>query len=303
MLEDVSPLEPLRVLGGDWGIDLWAKREDRLQDVAAGNKLRKARRMFRGLPSDIEGIISVGGVGSNHLRTLALLARRQGLGMHCIVHRSHEDNHGNLLLMRLSGAAITYCPAETVAQVVEGLRSELGNRWLFVPGGGHNLDGYLAHADAIDELAGQMEPTDLPFDTIVVASGTGTTQAGLMHGITRRSWPTRVVGISVARDQLRGSDAVREALSWTGDEATPIEFDARFRFGGYGAFDDSLLALIEICLSSEGLPLDPTYTGKAMYGLRSLVEEGVIPEHSRVLFWHTGGLINLLSEHPGLQPS
>lgn len=302
MDEDASPLEPLPSLGSQWGIDLWAKREDRLPDIAAGNKLRKARRMFRRLASDTEGVISVGGVGSNHLRTLSLLARRHGLGMHCIVHRSHADEHGNLLLMRLSGAAITYCLPDEVPKVVERLRAEYGRGWHFVPGGGHDLDGHLAHSEAIDELAGQLG-TNPPFDAIVLASGTGTTQAGLIHGIERRSWATRVIGISVARDEDRGRAAVHEALNWTTTSHREIEFDARFRFGGYGKFDSSLLELIELCLSLEGLPLDPTYTGKAMFGLRALVEDGRVPQRSRVLFWHTGGLINLLSEHPRLQPS
>jgi 1-aminocyclopropane-1-carboxylate deaminase/D-cysteine desulfhydrase-like pyridoxal-dependent ACC family enzyme len=302
-----TPVESYPRLGADLGIDLRVKRDDLLPAPAGGNKVRKCASIFRDLvPNGVDTIITHGGAQSNHARIVAMESARRGLACVLVLHGDTNTQFGgNLLLSRLVGARIVTTSHSALWETVKRCEAELlsqGATPFIVPGGGHCLEGAQAYADAVEELAGQLQSDWTP-DFIVHASGTGATQAGLLAGIERRQWQTVVVGISVGRVSARGKPIVEKCYhvlrARLGLKATarPVLFRDDWLCGGYEAFDAGILNTIADAAGSEGLLLDPTYTGKAFTGLRQLARSGFIPARSKVLFWHTGGLLNLVAAH------
>lgn len=291
-----SPFYKMKSLSGVLGVELWVKRDDLIPEFMGGNKVRKNRRILASHcvgEDDSTLLVTNGGADSNHARVIAMMGAQLGCSVHLVLHGEPSlspPTCGNAFFYRATGADVTYVEADairsTIDTVVERAKSE-GKRVLVVPGGGHSPEGAEAYAQAVAEL---------PFapDWLVHASGTGGTQAGLLMGVARLGWTTKVQGVSVARTESRGREAIAALL---GGEV-PLEFialTADYRFGGYGQFDSDLMAFIEDIVKLEGLPLDPVYTGKAMYGLTRMVNEGRIPKGARVVFWHTGGLMNLMT--------
>lgn len=170
------------------------------------------------------------------------------------------------------------------------LRAE-GSRPFFIPGGGHGNLGTRAYDLVCDEIAGEERRRGLRFDYIFLASGTGTTQAGLICGSQRLGEnPRRVVGISIARQLPRGAQVILESVREYRGEGAPedIVFVDRYIEGGYGQFDDAISKTIRDVMRRHGVPLDPTYTGKAFCGMRRFLQESRVNDKN-VLFIHTGG--------------
>ncbi|WP_162623074.1 1-aminocyclopropane-1-carboxylate deaminase/D-cysteine desulfhydrase [Billgrantia lactosivorans] len=275
-------------------------RDDLYPLAGGGNKGRKLERIFAELPAECQAIITTGSTQSNHARVCALLAAQRGIEAHLVLHgpsRELAAPEGNLLVALLAGANVQVVAADRIATTIDGIHRALQERGVVVrviPGGGHCLAGGLAYADAVDEL------TVLP-DVIVLASGTGATQAGLLAGLDRRQAETRVIGVSVARRQREGRPRVLESYRELRGHlglASPerqVEFDDRWRFGGYGDTRPELLDTIVGVARTTGLVLDPTYTGKAFFALLGMLRSGEIARQASVLFWHTGGLLNALA--------
>jgi D-cysteine desulfhydrase len=287
-----SPLHRLDALSSAWGLDLWAKRDDLIPEFLGGNKVRKVHRILSNALATGERpdlLVTNGGVESNHARVVALMGARLGLQTHLVLHGeapAADCMGGNTYFQRAAGARISYVESAAIASTIAGVVNEahrVGRRVLVIPGGGHDLQGVEAYVDAVRELS------FMP-DVIVHASGTGGTQAGLIAGMARLGAVTRIIGISVARAKERGVQAIRELLPPDTPEEAVI-LDDEHRFGGYGRYTPELTGFISDVARLEGIPLDPTYTGKAMFALRDLVQAGL--SGRRVIFWHTGGLLNL----------
>lgn len=302
-----TELQRLWRLGAQLGIDLWVKRDDLFGEPGGGSKARKLQRILNAAPLGTNALVTTGGVQSNHARVVALTAARSHMRCELILHgdpRSLQNPTGNLLLMLLSGARVTIVPSDQIrdhlVSTVEALRKE-GYTPLMIQGGGHSVEGALGLVDAVVELNSQRPTPDWVPDYIVHASGTGGTQAGLLAGLDLLGWSTRVIGISVAREAARGRQIVAELYEQVRNElqldgaARYVDFRDDWVGEGYGHALPATAELIKDIASLEGLPLDPTYTSKAMRGLIDLVKQGDIPQGSTVLFWHTGGLLNLLS--------
>lgn len=281
-----------------WGLDLWAKRDDLIPQFLGGNKVRKVHRIVSDAVAASnmpDLLITNGGTESNHARVVALIGARLGLQVHLVLHGQPKPANvmqGNAYFYHAAQAQVTCVKPESIAGTIAEITSRAQakrKRVLVIPGGGHCHEAVEAYAGAVAEL---------PFspDFIVHASGTGGTQAGLVTGGLQASSSIRVIGISVARSAERGKAEVSALLPTTTPDSAII-FDDRFRFGGYEHHSPTLLEFMREVVRLEGLPLDPTYTGKAMFGLKKLVDDGEIPKGSRVVFWHTGGLLNLQSYH------
>lgn len=293
-----SPFHRLDRLSSTWGIDLWAKRDDLIPQFMGGNKVRKtfgimqAATATEGLP---DVIITNGGAESNHARVVALMGAQLGCTVHLVLHGQEpplRSTAGNSFFYRSAGANTHYVDSQDIGPTIQALKSEARERGLSVlviPGGGHCVDGVSAYVDAVDELLSAP-------DYIVHASGTGGTQAGLIQGIHIKGWRTRIIGVSVARAAARGIDEIAKLLPAELSKRK-ISFLDDYRFGGYEKFDDELLQFVKGVVRDEGIPLDLTYTGKAMFGLQKLVAAGEVEPGSKVVFWHTGGLLNLTSMH------
>ena len=208
--------------------------------------------------------------------------------------------------MRLAGARITVTDLAKVGEAMdremEGLRSA-GYRPFYIWGGGHCANGTLAYYEAVRELKSQIEALDIHEpDFIIVASGTGSTHAGLHLGAACFLEDCTVIGVSVARNRERGQKVVEQSatelatdLNLTNLKEMEVAFRDEFMGRGYGDPLPEVASTIRRVLQAEALALDPVYTGKAFFGLETMVEKGQVPEGSHVVFWHTGGLINLLS--------
>lgn len=290
-----TPLYRLERLSDDLGVEVWVKRDDLLGEACGGNKVRKNAAIFEQIPADTEVVVTCGGLMSNHCRVVALLAARRGIRCHVALHDAGEGSDASARIVQLTGATIDVGSPQTLgprmAKAVQRMRAD-GLRVYVVPGGGHCLAGAQAYVGAAQEAQVQLGQR---IDAVVLASGTGTTQAGLAVGFAGAA---EVVGISVARPAARGGDAVAEAVRWLSDEPVPITFLDEWVGQGYGRPTPAGLAAISTLARIEGLLLDPTYTGKAMAALIDLTRSRRFDQGSSVVFWHTGGLLNLVQSPP-----
>ncbi|GAA1051967.1 1-aminocyclopropane-1-carboxylate deaminase/D-cysteine desulfhydrase [Dietzia psychralcaliphila] len=282
-----SPLE-------DWsnapfvsGRELFIKRDDLLPFPLAGNKVRKLFYELADIDLTTTTILTVGAVNSNHCRTAAMIAARRGGQTHLILHGDVASKSAQFTLTMLKRLGATWEVVEPggIRNAIHSAQETLPGQVHFIPGGCHTPAGVAAYSSAVYELEDHL---DGPPDLIVHASGTGATQAGIIAGCHNIGWKsTRVFGVSVARDAKRGTESIREALSWQSLEDLPIELSDEYRAGGYGLTDQRVTQALETGWRN-GLPLDGTYTAKAFSAL--LDEEGPATRVNRVVFWHTGGL-------------
>ena len=288
-----TPFYRLNNLSKHLNIDLWVKRDDLIPFYLGGNKVRKNLQILADATESFDVLITNGGSESNHARVVALLGAQLGCRVELILHGSKptiSQYNGNFYFLNASSASLNYVESNDISRKIYQLRlfhESNGRKVLIVPGGAHSLSGAEAYASAFEEL---------PFspDKIIFASGTGGTQAGLILGAHRNNKRTEILGVSIARDKNRGVEEIAKLLpeNISNDK---IIFDDSYRFGGYEKYSSNLLSLISLVLKEEGLPLDPTYTGKAMYALFDMVKKSVIKPKEKVVFWHTGGLLNLQS--------
>ena len=279
-------------------------RDDAFPFFMGGNKARKMVNIIH----DIEGagcnaVVTTGGIQSNHCRVAALACASKGWKCKLVLHGSKEQffsEKGNALLMRLSGAQLTFVNPAEIASVMDQSMIELkadGFNPYYLYGGGHNKAGVTSFVDAVHELRDTLA-TDNKIDHIFLASGTGSTQAGIIAGCKEAGWPeTKVHGISIARQKQRAVAGILESLSFIYPDPDKFTNDIilydNFLFEGYGKSNRQLHDFIIRVAKSTGVILDETYTGKAFWGMLQIIENEKL--NGNMLFWHTGGLLNLMA--------
>lgn len=281
-----SPLEEWSDSAFVDGFQLFIKRDDLLPFPLAGNKVRKLSYELADVDLRTATILTVGAITSNHCRTAALLAARGGGSAHLILHGDVRAKSAEItfdMLTRL-GATWDVVALDGIRRAVDEAQRSIPGEVHFITGGCHTPAGVDAYADAVEELASQLDAAP---DCIILPSGTGATQAGIIAGCHALGWTsTRVVGVSVARDTHRGVESIREALSWRGLAEAEVEFLDNYRAGGYALVDDRTRTARDTGWR-YGLPLDGTYTAKAFSAL--LDRAGSAADSDNVVFWHTGG--------------
>ena len=316
-----TPLEPLDGLSDALGAGprVFAKRDDCTGLAFGGNKVRKLEYLLgEALAAGVDTLITTGGVQSNHARQTAAAAAKLGLRCELVLPRMVAgrgpayESSGNRLLDDWLGAHVHIVdrPADVAAVVAEvQARIEArGGKAAFIPAGGSNPTGCLGYAQAAAELALQLEQARLELDAIVLAVSTGGTLAGLLVGLEALGLSIPVIGISVFAPAAQVGPSVVSLADKTstrlGTALVPeARLDLRDRWlgPGYGLPTDALREALTLAARSEGLLLDPVYTGKALAGLISLRRQGNLPGDN-VLFWHTGGAPGLFA-YPELVPS
>jgi 1-aminocyclopropane-1-carboxylate deaminase len=309
-----SPLHPLRRLSEHLGgeVEIWAKREDCNSGLAyGGNKVRKLEYLAAdALAQGCDTLVSIGGVQSNHTRQVAAVAAH--LGLRCVLVQEHwvdwpdavYDRVGNILLSRLMGADVRLDEAgfdigfrpswEEAIRSVE----EAGGRPYAIPAGAsdHPLGG-LGFARWAFELEAQEAELEVFFDTVVVCSVTGSTQAGMVAGFAGQARPRHVLGIDgsatvqqtceqIARIARSTADAIGLGRPLADDEIVLLD---EWHAGVYGVPDAKTVEAIRLCARLEGMLTDPVYEGKSMAALIDLVRSGRIEPGSRVVYAHLGG--------------
>jgi len=298
-----TPLESAKVLADAFAldIDLRIKRDDLYPLSGGGIKARKISFIIKkAVEEGYDAVVTNGGPQSNHARATAITAANLGLKCHLVVVLEEGQEYakcGNILLMQMSGATIEYTTKENLANAMDVAMRKLANKGhkpLYIWGGGHCLQGTIAFVDAAAEARRQC--ADWIPDYLVLASGTGSTQAGLIIGYA--DLPTKVVGVSVARERERGANIIQDCIEEYHlahplfKKQTSVDLRDDWIDQGYEKYSGELFSLIEQA-AKTGYFFDPTYSGKGWRGLVSLVRTGEIPPGSKVLFWHTGGLLNL----------
>lgn len=303
-----TPLEPLeRLSAALGGAEVWVKRDDCSGLAFGGNKVRKLEYLLAEARSaGCRGVVTVGGLQSNHARQTAAAAARLGLACDLVLVRlvpgrpPSDERTGNALLDRLLGARAHVvdgagAAAARVAELLERAAAE-GRPAAFIPPGGSTTTGALGYVRAGLEVAAQAEAAGLAFDRVVLAASTAGTLAGLVLGLARAGvrWP--VAGVAVADEPETTRTAARQLVEETAarlgtdpSEAAPFEILGGYRGQAYGVATPGMREAVETCARLEGLLLDPVYTGKAMAALFDLVRRGELGRGRRALFWHTGG--------------
>ncbi|MEV7276337.1 1-aminocyclopropane-1-carboxylate deaminase [Streptomyces sp. NPDC093111] len=312
-----SPVHPLQRLTGHLGgATLWAKREDCNSGIAyGGNKTRKLEYLVAdALAQGCDTLVSIGGVQSNHTRQVAAVAAHAGL--RCVLVQeswvewpdSVYDKVGNILVSRLAGADVRLVRAEFGIGFKESweraLREveESGGKPYAIPAGAsdHRLGG-LGFARWAYEVAEQERELGVFFDTVVVCSVTGSTQAGMVAGFAALAEeggrPRRVLGVDASAKPVPTHEQItriaRDTAALIGVErpltAADVELDARYHAGVYGVPDEATLDAMRLAARTEGMVTDPVYEGKSMAGMIDLVDRGEIARDATVLYVHLGG--------------
>ncbi|MER7875511.1 1-aminocyclopropane-1-carboxylate deaminase [Streptomyces solisilvae] len=308
-----SPVHPLdRLSERLGGARIWAKREDCNSGLAfGGNKTRKLEYLVPdALRNGADTLVSIGGVQSNHTRQVAAVAAKLGLKAVLVQESwvdwpdSVNDKVGNILLSRIMGAEVRLVDAgfgigfkDSWARALEDVRAAGGTPYPIPAGASDHPLGGLGFANWAREVQEQERELGVFFDTVVVCSVTGSTQAGMIAGFAGQDRPRRVLGIDasakLAETRAQVEKIAREtaALIGLGRELRDEEITVLEGWAGdlYGVPVDSTLEAIRLTGSLEGVILDPVYEGKSMAGLIDLVRDGDIPEDSNVLYAHLGG--------------
>jgi D-cysteine desulfhydrase family pyridoxal phosphate-dependent enzyme len=301
-----TPVEALpRLSAALGGPAILVKRDDQTGLALGGNKVRKLEfALAEAQAHGAHTLVTVGAAQSNHCRQTAALARR--LGMDCILVLSGDPNEpatGNQLLDELFGAEIVWSPRPRRVVTLESVFDaawKAGRRPYLIPLGASNAVGALGYAFAFDEL---MEQAVNP-DWIVFASSSGGTQAGLALGARRAGWKGKVLGISIDQPE----DDLQRVVAGIATEASErlgkiIKFEPGeilmnddYLGAGYGVLGAPEIEAIRLFAETEGLLVDPVYTGRAAAGMIDLIRKGFFKREETVLFWHTGGTPALFAE-------
>jgi D-cysteine desulfhydrase len=300
-----TPIQYFESLSKILGISLFLKRDDLFPEAGGGNKARKSQYILeKAKTTGHNAVVTCGDINSNHNRVTALMAAKIGFKAVLVVHNGKLDEEWcspNILISRIAGAEFVYCSRPDVGLVMDNAMDKLrteGYNPYYIWGGGHCLEGSYSYYDAVYRF----DFDALNFDYVVFASGTGTTHAGIHVGFREHNSDCKVIGISVSRDKQRGINEIFKSVTQLeefldlGDiiRISDIKLYDDYLLGGYGYYSHNEMDLIQHIAVSEGLLLDPVYTGKAFYGMKDLIKRGIIQQNSRVLFWHTGGLNNLI---------
>lgn len=242
--------------------------------------------------------MTYGSNSSNHCRVVANIAASKGLPCYIISPDNTNKITFNYMMMKLFGAKIIQCPVSEVSKTIDKAMDKLkakGYKPYFIEGGGHGNIGTQAYVDAYREILNYEKSKGIHMDYIFHASGTGTTQAGLICGKIINNDHRTIVGISIARKNPYGSkivlNSVNDYLKKLGREyvtSKHVIFTDDYILGGYGTYNNDILRTIKEILIRDGIPMDTIYTGKAFWGMKNYIRINQI-RGKNILFIHTGG--------------
>ena len=291
---------PIQRLNENYNNNLfYIKREDMLTISLGGNKARKALLFFEDFNKEKANyIVTYGASSSNHCRVIANIAAANNIP--CTIISPTESSYptANRKMVELFGASIIECPVSAVKDTINIQLNELraaGYKPYFIQGGGHGNLGTQAYINAYEEILEYEKSSNVFFDYIFHTSGTGTTQAGLICGKHIYKDNRKIIGISCARKNPYGGKVVENSVNeylqtkkMNTIDSNEVVFVDEYVLDGYGSYNKEILHTIKQVLISNGIPLDPTYTGKAYWGMKEYIKKNNI-SNKRILFIHTGG--------------
>ncbi len=294
------------------GPEIWVKRDDCTGLAMGGNKARQLEYYVgQALQQAADTLLTTGAVQSNHVRMTIAAARKMGMQVEVQLEKRVSDrlpqyyDSGNPMLMKIMGAKIHHYPVgededgadNALFERAEVLKAEGATPYVIPLSGMHTPYGALGYVKAAEEILQQITQMNLTFDAIVLASGSANTHAGLLFGLRVLGSPVQVYGMCVRRNaelqKQRVLDKTNQLASMMKVDvcvtADDVHVDDCMLQPGYGQLNEHVIEAISLTAESEGILLDPTYTGKAMAGLLAYVRDGMWSEDQLVMFLHTGG--------------
>lgn len=312
-----SPIHKLERLSNYLGAEIWAKRDDVSSGLAVGgNKIRKLEWLVAdALAKGCDTLVSIGNIQSNHTRQVTAAAVVTGMQAYTVQETWTQwddpvyDKVGNILLTRLMGGhpllegeSYSTSPKETWERAITAVRRRGGKPYPIPAGASDHPLGGLGYAHFADEIAAQEKAFNIFFDVIVVATCTGSTQAGMLVGFAAQDKRRRVIGIDTADNATMTHQAVAKIIATTvdtiasrrgprinvGEEA--IEINAHYSQPGYGLPSQETIHAIKTAAALEAMITDPVYEGKSMAGLIDLCQKNTFAKNSNILYVHLGGV-------------
>ncbi|EHG6150437.1 D-cysteine desulfhydrase [Escherichia fergusonii] len=308
-----TPLEYLPRFSDYLGREIFIKRDDVTPLAMGGNKVRKLEFLAAdALREGADTLVTAGAIQSNHVRQTAAVAAK--LGLHCVAllenpigtQAENYLSNGNRLLLDLFNVQVEICAAldDPDAQLQElATRIEAqGFRPYVIPVGGSNALGALGYVESALEIAQQCEGA-VNLSSVVVASGSAGTHAGLAVGLEHLLPETELIGVTVSRsvaDQKPKVVALQQAVARELElsAAAEIKLWDEYFAPGYGTPNEEGMEAVKLLARLEGILLDPVYTGKAMAGLIDGISQKRFKDQGPILFIHTGGAPALFAYHP-----
>lgn len=308
-----TPIQKLECLSKETGVDIYLKRDDYTGLEISGNKVRKLEYSFaEAISLGCDHVITCGGIQSNHARATAMVARRLDMSSTMVLRGKEEDSHeGNPFLSRMIGADFHFITAQEyrdertqiTKELAKGLEKE-GKKAYIIPEGASNAVGSLGYRNAYEEILSQERELGLDFDRIVLAVGSGGTFAGLNYANLESGKSLRITGINVCDDaeffRRKAALIIEEMNSYTGKDIVVRVDELQIIDGyvgqGYAISREEELRSILHVARTEGVILDPVYTGKAMHGLLEEIKKGSVQAGETILFIHTGGMFGWTKE-------
>lgn len=277
-----TPIQELRL--GNSKVRVLVKREDQNHPHVSGNKWWKLKHNLEAaLAGGYNTVLTFGGAFSNHLYATAAAARELGLKSIGIVRGEEvEPLNPTLAFARSQGMRLEFVSRDAYRQkneseFIKQLQQRFANFYLMPEGGTNPLA-----VKGCEEL-GKWLSREAMFDAITLPVGTGGTLAGLVNSLPGKS----VLGFSSLKSGSFLKEEVRKYLS---RDATDWAIVEDFHFGGYGKITEELKSFIVHFEKEHGIPLDPVYTGKMMFGLVQMIKGGKFADGTTILALHTGGL-------------
>ncbi|MFP8953871.1 D-cysteine desulfhydrase family protein [Natrialbaceae archaeon A-arb3/5] len=301
-----TPVKKTELLPSHPSSNIWIKRDDLTSIGAGGNKARKLEYIAAdAVAENADTLVTIGSVQSNHARMTAAVAAKLGFDCHLILitDTQNESNviKGNRLLETILEVDITYTSSSDASNQIDHIVDDLqeqGKNPYFIQGGGHTVRGALGYVQCVKEI---VEQVDDSIDYIITPTGTGTTHAGIIFGLQYMDYNCEVIGISVARTTEQCKNEINDILYGLEEEfdtvsqssADPTVYDEYIGEEGYGTFTERAREAIKTVAQTEGIFLEPTYSGKAFGGMMDLLEKGHIDSGSNIIFLHSGGFPGL----------
>ncbi len=308
-----------KLLGGP---RLLVKRDDNTGLAFGGNKARKLSFLVGdALKKGCDTLITSGGLQSNHCRQTAAMGAMYGLRVVLVLGGEEPLVHqANLLLDSMLGAEVVFVNSTEAEEIEAAVEREVqrlkqnGHSPYVIPVGGSNVVGSMGYAEAMLELLAQINEKQLTVDHIVVATGSGGTQGGLELGNRLLNAKIQIHGMIVlpkVTEKLkeRMSEIVSEGVQIvTGEEIAPEDVIGQLKtysaYAGpaYAVATPGCIEAIQIMARTEGLIVDPVYTGKAVDGMIDLIRQGKFSKDETLVFLHTGGTPALFAYADHFQP-
>ena len=308
-----TKIEKLERLSEEFGTNLYIKRDDHTGSEISGNKVRKLEYLAKDAQDNgYNLLITCGGIQSNHCRATVAVATKLGMKSAVLLRISEQPPVvGNYFLDKLMGADVKFCTrpeySNSRGEIMEAMAEEYrkqGYKPYVIPEGASNELGTLGYYNCMNEIVEQEKQLGITFDTVVVATGSGGTAAGLYLANELHGYGKRVVSMAVCDDIAyfteiidRISNGAKAYLPEYKDaqlNKENIEVIDKYVGLGYAISRPEELEFIKHVARTEAVVLDPVYTGKAMYGVyNELKEGGALVGSKNILFIHTGGMFGL----------